>query len=608
MKLRGTTRWFIGAGCALLTAACCHFHRPAGGVRLVAGNPSGSLESSSTLVAAFPIVNAGGAAAENVAVTAVVLEGAERISAPAQPAALGGIQPGGRGTAFASFSGSFTGGGAYRLKVEGTYTVGHRKESFAVAAKVQLPPQSPGSAVAKSASSPPHKVTGAPYPHRAPNFSLNEVNRPPRWTVPTGTFRQPPPRSQATAPQPAPQGDPPGIDFVTNAALGLNGSTVNEPSGASGGGVVFMTANWFAAFSTTGGASFTQLDPTTIFPNGDGGGFCCDQVVQYVPSIDRIIWLMQYGSLMRIAAASPADIASSGGTAWTYWDITAAQLGYGSGMDFPDLAIGDNSLYGAWDDGGGLLVVRIPLQQIHDSATIFFNFTNPADSSMAVFGRLTQNTRDEVFWAGHNSNSSLRVFSWQESSGTYFWRDVGVGSWPNDNTNLKSLTPDGQDWLSKLRDDNNNFIQGATRLVQRDSNIGNQIWFAWTAPSGENFPQSHVQIVVLDRGNDFRLLSQLQIWNPSYAFAYPSLTLNSDNAVGMSLEYGGGGNFENHVAGFWGDFIVYITTASNAGVGRFGDYVTIRPNPSQPGRFDAFGYGVQTGSTTDTRYIVFGRP
>ena len=38
------------------------------------------------------------------------------------------------------------------------------------------------------------------------------------------------------------------------------------------------------------------------------------------------------------------------------------------------------------------------------------------------------------------------------------------------------------------------------------------------------------------------------------------------NEIGLSLEYGGNKKFyENHVVGFWGDFMVYITTNSDVG-------------------------------------------
>ena len=93
-------------------------------------------------------------------------------------------------------------------------------------------------------------------------------------------------------------------------------STTAEPSGGTSNGVIFVSANKRAAYSTNGGSSFTSLDPTTIFPN-DVVGFCCDQIVHYAPSIDRFICSLQGKSTggYRLAEARPADIISSGGKA-----------------------------------------------------------------------------------------------------------------------------------------------------------------------------------------------------------------------------------------------------------------------------------------------------
>jgi hypothetical protein len=126
-------------------------------------------------------------------------------------------------------------------------------------------------------------------------------------------------------------------------------------------------------------------------------------------------------------------------------------------------------------------------------------------------------------------------------------------------------------------------------------------------------------MVTLDRASDFSKTQQVQIWNNSYAFGYPALSTNfCTGEVGLSLEWGGGGNYENHVVGFWGDFVVYVTTSSNVGTTRFGDYVTIRQEPpteANPGNlFNAYGYGLRsatspaTGTLTDIRHVVFGRP
>jgi len=143
--------------------------------------------------------------------------------------------------------------------------------------------------------------------------------------------------------------------------------------------------------------------------------------------------------------------------------------------------------------------------------------------------------------------------------------------------------------------------------------------FAWTAGTDRRFRQPHIEMVQLDRSSNFSKVEQVQIWNGSYGFAYPALaTNNCTREVGLSFEFGGGGNYENMVVGFWGDFIAYITTASNVGTTRFGDYASIRDAAStstNPGNlFTAFGYGLKlvpppgTGTMSDVHYVLFGRP
>ncbi len=345
-------------------------------------------------------------------------------------------------------------------------------------------------------------------------------------------------------------------------------------------------------------------------------------MVLYAPSIDRILWLMQYGqknssgeSLYRLAAASPADLKSSNATAWTYWDFTSTQIGKPNEfLDYPDMSLGDNSLYFSFDEvnSGGRVIVRIPLSEIQTSSTIHWRYTANTDSPMAYGGHLTQDPRDEIFWAGANNTSSMRVFNWPENSNDYSWRDVNIGSWQNHA--LSSSTPDSQDWLTKLQNFPGNAITGSARIGRKGDRRSDQIWFAWTASSGGNFRQAQVQWIALDPANNFSLVRQQQIWNSAYAFAYPALAANSDGEIGLSLEYGGPNDYENHVAGFWGDFILYRTTSSDVGVTRYGDYVSIRADSDRPRRFQAYGYGLHTspppggGAQNDTHFIVFGRP
>jgi hypothetical protein len=523
-------------------------------------------------------------------------------------------------------------GQRYNLVVQGTFRIGGRitgvPQRFRLNTSVTMPPRSDGSNTLRKTQVKANSVKGGRYPPQRPRMDqdVNQAAPPvPRTRYVPGT-----PTATTTDVAPAPVGDPPAITFNANSPVGINNagsgcgdasSRCAEPSGASGGGVIFVSANFRVAYSTNGGGNFTILDPTTIFPN-DAVGFCCDQIIQYAPSIDRFIWLLQ-GTGYRLAVASPADIQSSNGTAWTYWNLTPGIFGSCTALDYPDLSVGDTALYISWDamQGGctsGFQVVRTSLAGIKAAGTITVEFTDPANapSSMIWGEHLSQNTGDEIFWAGHNGNTKLRVYSLKENSNTYFWRDKGISSWA---TNAPTSTsPDGVDWLAKNFNGpgGNSFpyngIIGAARS-------GNQLWFGWSAGTDNNFKQAHIEIVTLDRNNNFNKIQQVQVWNNSYAFAYPAFSSNAcTGEIGMSFEYGGNGNYENHVVGFWGDFVAYITTSSDVGNNRFGDYVTIRRAPrsrTDPGNlFTAFGFGVNkntpptTGNRTDVRYVLFGRP
>jgi hypothetical protein len=586
-------------------------------------NP-GLAQSGTTLMIALPIINSGTMDATNVTVTAATLRSAT-LATPL-PVALGTIPANTNAVFQVSFNDpALVANTSYLLTVRGTYNVGAATAGFTVNRFLVPPPAGPGQGTAGSVSVAPLTVSGAPFPPQPVDFPDDANSSLP--PIPTGLFVPVTP-SGGTAlgnngnNTQALNGAQ--VAFSVNKSLGISASGTAEPSGgASGGGVVFTTANWTAAYSTDGGSTFKpQLDPTTIFPK-DVVGFCCDQIAHYVPSIDRVVWLLQ-GNGYRLASASPAQIVASGGTAWTYWNLPPSVFGpSGSGFDYPDMSVGDNFLYVSWDTGcspncnGGRQIARIPLSQIGASATINIGFTHQSDSNTAWGAHLTQDTGNEIFWAGHNGNSTLRVFSWAEGSNTYFWRDIGISSWAN-STPISSLTPDGKNWVDFLFDPTTQNPGGGFPLfaVLGSTRSGNNLWFAWSAGTDNNFPQPHIEMVTLDRGNNFNKLQQVQIWNNSLAFAYPALATNAcTGEIGLSLEVGGGGNYENHAVGFWGDFLVYFTTNSNVGSIRYGDYVTIRQNfnPGLRGAyFDAFGYGINSngdnGPKSDVHYVVFGRP
>jgi len=88
------------------------------------------------------------------------------------------------------------------------------------------------------------------------------------------------------------------------------------------------------------------------------------------------------------------------------------------------------------------------------------------------------------------------------------------------------------------------------------------------------------------------------IWNDTYAFAYPALAANQvTSEVAVSLMWGGGGSYMNHAAGFPLDFVVWITTASDV---TFTDPTKITPDGSCP---DGSGGAVAGRCTRSGDYL-----
>lgn len=483
------------------------------------------------------------------------------------------------------------------------------------------------------ATADPHRVEGGKYPAFKPTVREQDMNDELPYPVPVGPLRGTlaPTQSASQLLQiKKTKGETPGgaanpVVFSDYDQPTSNISNIPDLSVARSGNVLMLTYNWLMQLSTNGTTNYTERDPTTIFPSGPTNdaagnpldkGFCCDQVVQYVPKIDRFIWFMQFCGTganclqginkVRIASASPQDIINSNATAWTYWDLTSATFNLGNTtMDYPDMSVGDNFLYLSTDAvASGLLVVRIPLSEIKNSQTINMGYTDPANGLLPRGGHISQNTGNEVFWAGHKSNSELRVFSMREGDGQYFWRDININSW--NLGAISSTVPGGTEWL------NFGFPVNAVLGATRRNN--NEVWFAWAAAKGNGFQNVHVQVAEINTTN-YSVISQWQIWNNDYAFAYPSLATNADGEVGISLAWGGKANYGNHAVGILGDFVVWYPELSDAVTGnsRWGDYVTVRKDAPNERLYDASGYAVfkQTppaaGVRIDPYYIQFGR-
>jgi hypothetical protein len=607
--------------------------------------------AATPLLSAVNIVNTGTAEVQNLEITAITLPGGTLTSPVSLPLSLGAIQSEGTAVLDADFSGGpfNPSGNPYPLTVTGTYTVNAVSYCFTLTTDLVVPPAAPGSAATKTVQFPSHFVSGGGFPTGPPDFdpdtNAGSAPVPIAPFVPLLTLSPPTTAIQAGNSVRAAGVYPPAVVFNANNSMGMLTAGANcdkpnlhkgecaEPSGdVTGAGFVFATANWEAAFSPNGNPPFTIVDSRTVFPQ-DGYKLCCDQIVIYSAKINRFIWLIQNLNATtsaqggyRLAMAKPSDILSSNGTAWTYWNLTWNSFWGGcNNFDYPSMSLGDDNLYMSWNARcptiKGRLVARTSLASIQAGGIIDVGYTDPALATMASGGNVTQTTGKEGFWAGHKNNSHMRVFYWPDTSNTFSWSDVAISTWSANKP--KSKTPDGIDWLAK------NFgqvdIPGPLNNVIGATRNGNNLWFAWIAGTDSNFPMAHVEMVQLLRSVNksgveaFGLVQQVQIWNNVNAFAYPSLATNAcTKEIGVSLEYGGGGSYENHVVGIFGDSDFYVTTASNKGDDHFGDYVTIRQaasNKTNPGNlFAAFGFGVikdlssKTGSDADVHYVLFGRP
>lgn len=453
------------------------------------------------------------------------------------------------------------------------------------------------------------------------------------------------------------------IDQNTNSTSN-NAGTPPDPNAARGANnVVLATFNTGISFSLDGGTTFTDVDlfgavpgspsRTTFFPQSDGG-LCCDQVVIYVPQHNLFVWLLQYrpvtatvpapgGGTMtiitqpnrqRIAWATPEAIAADFYNAWTYGDLTgSAVAGVSSGLgtaanewlDYPDLAYSSNFLYVGTDRGfpnapgsvylGRRIVARLNLPQMADpTATVVnYGFIEYTGSNGLNKTHFVQNAPDRMVVAGLDNTSTLRVFTWEDSSGSAFVRTVPVSSIT---TAYTETAPDGTDWYAVSFPGN---ISGATH---RDGK------YIFAFDGGVRAPGRPRAYVRLETVTPIEILGipllfaseEYDIWNPDYAFAMAALGTQGSE-VGIGLAVGGGTlGYPQFAVGYKDDFVVYTVTASNATqISRFGDYLSVRPLPgSEDSAFAAESYDVlqnvpgqtcaMSGCRAVARYTEFSRP
>jgi hypothetical protein len=79
-----------------------------------------------------------------------------------------------------------------------------------------------------------------------------------------------------------------------------------------------------------------------------------------------------------------------------------------------------------------------------------------------------------------------------------------------------------------------------------------------------------VQVVVLDADKGFTVVRSFQLYNATFALAFPAFATNSNFEVGFSLGWGGNGKFPSHALGFLQDFVFFNTATAQVGTDRWG--------------------------------------
>lgn len=657
-----------GAGCRAHGEAECE-------VELKLAQPGVSVWPDGTVAIAAPIENDGLLAAGNVRVTAIGLGSSPRVAPAALPVALGELTFTKRAVVQTQFR-PVAVPGAYILTVSGTYEDRGATRTFTASWPIRLAAQATGPFKSIPVSVPVHHAGQRPLPPspvHVPPLEVNPVGPP----VPLGPAQLPFPGVSPKGTPISPGsggGSAGGIVITTNTPGSYGFNNVPPDPGAAAAPaakVVMQTDNSFLKVSTDGGTAFTQVDPTTIFPQ-TAGGLCCDQVTLYDPQHNLVFWLLQYNSggspsanLLRLAWATPEAIKSNVRSAWTWVDLTQSLFNSGGGLDYPDLAITGGYVYVSVDGAdaanknGGLIVSRWSLADIAGGkATIngaYFGVNESSDQIRAHGAHLAQNAGDGGYWGGHVDTSRLEVFHWPDSSGFVSVNTTGVNSWCTGSAAYANLAPDGQQWPDTGHLGGNGNITGAVRTPGTAGGHG-KVWLGWTAGrdgagcSQSGRPMPFVKIVEVD-DQTLSSVDEYHIWNSPYAFGYVALASDPAGEVGVSVAYGGPSDYPSTTVGYLGDYVVYYVEQSNLSLRfylstnnyftfdstdptlvtdsngnpaiftRYGDYFTVRNAGTDGTQFASQGYSVVAadaakstsclsapGCTFHTRYEVWGRP
>lgn len=377
-------------------------------------------------------------------------------------------------------------------------------------------------------------------------------------------------------------------DVATSQQTG----TVGETSIASSGARILMTGNWYATRSTDGGRSWTFVDPFTEFPPA-AGGLCCDQVVHYSQSHRVWIWVLQYVQASRTNIFRVAASRTGAPGTWTWWDVAPGDVDPAWSelwFDYPDIAQSAEHLFVSFnvfdrfDRWQRAAVFRFPLEELAARGEL----TRRHWSTTGVGSlRFVQGADDVMWFAAHGpANESLSLHAWPDTDDTAEGWEIAIQPW-ND-LGYTTAGSGGVGWLGRV----DGRITGGWRSRDR-------LGFAWTAAPEPGRPHPFIRVVRIDEGT-LDVIDQPDLWSVNGAYAYAAVAPNRRGDVGMTAFFGGPTAPAHVVADLDEDDGVWRARASVTSThmplqSKWGDYLTIRRDPSRRTYWMAAGYTLQDG-------------
>jgi hypothetical protein len=333
------------------------------------------------------------------------------------------------------------------------------------------------------------------------------------------------------------------------------------------------------------------------------------------PGSNTIFWLQQFiphGGTNTGTQRINVDVNADGSWDCAY-DINTVLVGFSSNtwFDFPDLTVSSNYLYhtsNAFTFGGqwaGAYAGRYPLSELA-ACTTSLTIDGYRGGSGGSY-RLSRGADTTMYFASHQSNTALRIWSWPDGSAEPTSVSRTVAAWTSGSYSCPG--PDGRNWCGR----HDGRIQGGFVT-------GDTVGFMWTPSQGGSFPFPYVRISTFDTTTSLTHIDDIDIWSSDVAYMYPSASVNSAGQLGGTVMWGGGATHYASCSAWMadspmaGDLVPLEHTTSIAGAfgptnsdARSGDYTLSEVYYPDDTQFvgACFAY-LSLGSGT-SKYIRFGR-